>query len=99
MNLNAVGIDVFMRNSTVAILRPGGNVMANPFGVSHPSSSFLSLIHQIRDLNDETRIVMECTGRYDEPVACRLSQAGFLPVLLIHKLFVTFKVRKILSAE
>lgn len=77
MNLNAVGIDISMRNSTVAILRPGGNVMAKLFVVSYLSSRFLSLIHQIRALNGETRFVMECTGHYDESVACQLSQAGF----------------------
>ena len=28
-------------------------------------------------MEGETRIVMECTGRYYEPVARELSQAGF----------------------
>ena len=30
MNMNAVGIDVSKRKSTVAILRPGGKVVVNP---------------------------------------------------------------------
>ncbi|KMW19836.1 hypothetical protein HMPREF9470_02576 [[Clostridium] citroniae WAL-19142] len=31
MSMNAVGIDVSKRKSTVAILRPGGEVVASPF--------------------------------------------------------------------
>ena len=35
MNMNAVGIDVSKRKSTVAILRPGGKVVVKPFDVPH----------------------------------------------------------------
>ena len=37
MNMNAVGIDVSKRKSTVAILRPGGKVVVKPFDVPHLS--------------------------------------------------------------
>ena len=77
MNMNAVGIDVSKRKSTVAILRPGGKVVVKPFDVPHFSADFQSLENLIRKLDGETRIVMECTGRYYEPVARELSQAGF----------------------
>ena len=77
MIMNAVGIDVSKRKSTVAILRPGGEFVAKPFDVPHLSDDFHSLINRIRSLDGETRIVMECTGRYYEPVARQLSQAGF----------------------
>ena len=77
MSMNAVGIDVSKRKSTVAILRPGGEVVASPFDVPHLSGCFQPLIQHIRALNGQTRIVMECTGRYYEPVARQLSQAGF----------------------
>ena len=77
MNMNAVGIDVSKRKSTVAILRPGGEAVGKPFDVPHLSADFQSLIKRIRELDGETRIVMECTGRYYEPVARELSQAGF----------------------
>ena len=76
MNMNAVGIDVSKRKSTVAILRPGGKAVGKPFDVPHLSADFQSLIKRIRELDGETRIVMECTGRYYEPVARELSQAG-----------------------
>ena len=76
INMNAVGIDVSKRKSTVAILQPAGKTVVKPFDVPHLSADFQSLINQIRDLDGETRIVMECTGRYYEPVARKLSQAG-----------------------
>ncbi|KMW10101.1 hypothetical protein HMPREF9470_05614, partial [[Clostridium] citroniae WAL-19142] len=40
MSMNAVGIDVSKRKSTVAILRPGGEVVASPFDVPHLSGLF-----------------------------------------------------------
>lgn len=77
MNMNAVGIDVSKRKCTVAILRPGGKVVTKPFDVPYLSADFQSLIKLIRELDGETRIVMECTGHYYELVARELSQAGF----------------------
>lgn len=77
MNMNAVGIDVSKRKSTVAVLRPGGQVVVKPFDVPHLADDFRSLISMIRSLDGQTRIVMECTGHYYEPVARQLSQAGF----------------------
>ena len=76
MNMNAVGIDVSKRKSTVAILHPGGKVVVKPFDVPHLSTDFQALIKLIRALDGETRIVMECTGHYYEPVVRELSQAG-----------------------
>lgn len=77
MNLNAVGIDVSKRKSTISVLRPGGQVLMKPFDVSHRTSDFQTLADKLKALDGETRIVMECTGHYYEPVARELSQAGF----------------------
>lgn len=74
--MNAVGIDVSKRKSMVAILRPGGEVVAKPFEVPHLSSEVKSLIDFIKSLEDESRVVMECTGRYYEPLAYQLTHAG-----------------------
>ncbi len=76
MNMNAVGIDVSKRKSMVAILRPGGEVVAKPFEISHLSGDLHSLIDRIHSLDGEFRIVMECTGRYYEPIARELVAAG-----------------------
>jgi len=74
--MNAVGIDVSKSRSMVAVARPG-EVVARPFIVSHTQSSIHKLIDQLSSLDGETRIVMEHTGRYYEPKAQRLSNAGF----------------------
>lgn len=49
MNMNAVGIDVSKRKSTVAILRPGGKIVVKPFDVPHLSTDFQSLKELIRN--------------------------------------------------
>lgn len=74
--MNAVGIDVSKGRSMVAVARPG-EVVARPFIVSHTQSGIHELIDQLSSLDGETRIVMEHTGRYYEPMAQRLSDAGF----------------------
>ena len=76
MIMNAVGIDVSKRKSTIAVLRPGGKVLMKPFDISHQSADFQALVKKLKGLDGETRIVMECTGHYYEPVARELSQAG-----------------------
>lgn len=76
MIMNAVGIDVSKRKSTVSILRPGGEVVAKPFDVTHLSTDIQSLVGRIQSLEGESRIVMECTGRYYEPIARELASSG-----------------------
>ena len=73
---NAVGIDVSKGKSTVAVLQPGGTVVRKPFDVSHSSSGLKSLTEYIKTLDGETKAVMECTGRYHEPVLHALEEAG-----------------------
>ena len=74
--MNAVGIDVSKGRSMVSILRPGGEVVSRPFLVPHSDKDLKSLIKRIKSLEGESRIVMEHTGRYYEPVARELSKAG-----------------------
>ncbi|MCF1676302.1 IS110 family transposase [Tetragenococcus halophilus] len=75
MNRNAVSIDVAKGKSMVAILRPFGEVVSSPFEVHHTSDEIRSLIEQIQSVPGETRIVLEHTGRYHEPLVHELSQA------------------------
>ena len=74
--MNAVGIDVSKGKSTVAIFRPGDQVVLKPCNFRHTQSSINSLIGIIRGLDGETKVCMEHTGRYYEPVATWLSNAG-----------------------
>ena len=67
--MNAVGIDVSKGKSTVAVLRPFGEVVASPFDVIHTGSDLKSLTDFIKALQGETKVVMEATGNYYEPIA------------------------------
>ena len=64
--MNAAGIDVSSRKSTVSVLRPFGEVVRLPFDIVHSAEGFASLIRQLKSIEGETRIVMEHTGRYYE---------------------------------
>lgn len=74
--LNAVGIDVSKGKSAVAVLRPAGEIVRKPFEVKHTPKELSDLSSYIEKLDGETRIVMECTGHYHEPILKVLSDAG-----------------------
>ena len=74
--MNAVGIDVSKGKSTVAVIQPFGVVIAEPFDVFHTDSDLKELVRFIKSLSGETKVVMECTGTYYEPVANALHNAG-----------------------
>ncbi len=74
--MNAVGIDVSKGKSTVTIRRPGDVVLMPPCDIPHTQSAIDALIERIRSLDGETKVCMEHTGRYYEPVATWLSDAG-----------------------
>ena len=74
--LNAVGIDVSKGKSTVAVLQPADVVVRKPFNVSHTKKDLDQLVAFIKGLEGETRIVMESTGHYHEPILKTLSEAG-----------------------
>lgn len=67
--MNAVGIDVSKGKSMVSVLRPLGVTVAKSFEVSHTASDLGKLADFLKSLDGETRIIMEHTGRYYEPVA------------------------------
>lgn len=97
--MNAVGIDVSKGRSTVAILRPMGEVIQAPIDVMHDSISLECLAHQILALGEETRVVMEATGRYHEPIARELHEHGIFVSIVnpiaIHGYCVGGTVRKV----
>ncbi len=74
--MNAVGIDVSNGKSMVAILRPLGVTVGKPFEVRHNASDLHDLAQRLQELDGETKVVMECTGRYYEPVAKALHEMG-----------------------
>lgn len=74
--MNAVGIDVSKGKSTVTIRRPADVVVMPPRDFPHTQSGINALVGQIMGLDGETKVCMEHTGRYYEPVASWLSDAG-----------------------
>ena len=74
--MNAVGIDVSKAKSTVTIRRPGNVVLMPPCDIPHTQSAINLLIEKIQCLDGETKVCMEHTGRYYEPIATWLSDAG-----------------------
>lgn len=86
--MNAVGIDVSKGKSTVAVLRPFGEVAVSPFDVIHNDSDLKQLAELIKALPGESKVVMEYTGTYFEPIAQFLHNNGiFVSVvnaLLVH---------------
>ncbi len=96
--MNAVGIDVSKGKSMVVIVQPFGVVVAEPFEVSHNGQELKELAERLKLLPGETKVVMEYTGAYYEPIANALHNEGIF-VSVINPLLIddygTNRVRKI----
>ncbi len=96
--MNAVGIDVSKGKSTVAVIQPFGVVIAEPFDVHHTGSELKKLADFIKSLSGETKVVMEYTGTYYEPIANALHNEGIF-VSAVNPLLIddysTNRVRKV----
>jgi len=62
----------------IAVMRPFGEVVASPFEVSHTVSELKNLAKFLKSLNVETRVIMEYTGKYFQPIARYLHDPGIL---------------------
>jgi len=80
--MNAVGIDVAKGKSMVAALRPLGEVAIPPREIIHNTTALKRLGTHILALGADTRVVMEATGRYHEPVAQMLCEMGIFVTVL-----------------
>jgi transposase len=96
--ITAVGINVSKGKSTVAVRRPGGEVVLMPFQVTHDAAGLSGLVKTLRDVGGDIRVVMEHTGMYWRPIALALKEAGFfvsvVNAMLIHN-FSDNSLRKI----
>lgn len=96
--MNAVGIDVSKGKSTVAVIQPFGVVVAEPFDVFHTNRDLKELVKFIKSLSGETKVVMEYTGIYYEPIANALHNADIF-VSVVNPLLIddydTNRVRKV----
>lgn len=87
--MNAVGIDVSKGKSTVTVLKPFGEVVASPFDVVHNDSDLHQLVELIKGLPGESKVVMEYTGTYFEPIAQFLHNNGIFVSVVNVLLFMT----------
>ena len=85
--MNAVGIDVSKGKSMVAALRPMGEVALLPQEFLHTEVGLEQMACAIIALGEDTRVVMEATGRYHEPVAAALYEYGIY-VCVLNPLFI-----------
>ena len=96
--MNAVGIDVSKVKSMIAIMRPFGEVVVTPYEVPHTEADLKKLATFLKELPGETRVVMEYTGKYHQPIAKVLCDEGiFVSVvnaLLVYK-YGNHSIRKV----
>ena len=86
--MNAVGIDVSKGKSMVAAaLRPMGEVALLPQVFLHTGVGLEQMAYAILALGEDTRVVMEATVRYYEPVAAALHEYGIY-VCVLNPLFI-----------
>ena len=60
--ITTVVIDVSKSNSTIAIRRPGGEIVRKLFEVKHDQPGLQHLVQILREVGGEIRIVMEHRG-------------------------------------
>lgn len=98
--MNAVGIDVSKGKSTVAVLRPFGEIVVSPFDVSHCPKELSELVTLLKTLDGDTKVVMEYTGNYYLPIALFLRNNGLFvsvvnPILVKDYSTKSLTVRKV----
>lgn len=72
--MNAVEIDISKGKSMVAAMRPMGEVAFLPREFLHTEVCLEQMAYAIIPLEEDTRVIMEATGRYHEPVAAVLHE-------------------------
>lgn len=72
----SVGIDVSKEKSTICAMRPFGEIIAEPFEISHTDTELAELSKMLTRLDSDVKVVMEATGIYHLPVAIYLKKQG-----------------------
>ena len=88
--MNAIGIDVSKGKSTVAVVRMYGEIVKKPFDVYHTKKGLEELVDIIKSLEGESKVVLESTGRYSDPVVKALCEAGIFVCVVNAKLIHDF---------
>ena len=96
---NAVGIDVSKNESVVTILRPYGEVVVSPFKLHHTSTELMQLVKTIKELDGDTKVVLESTGKYHLPILSFLSENGVSVTPVNPKLIKNFNNNSLRSVK
>ena len=80
--MNAVGIDISKGKSMVVALRPMGEVAFLLWEFLHTEVGLEQMAYTIIALGEDTRVIMESTGCYHEPVAAALHEYGIYVCVL-----------------
>ena len=86
----AVGIDVSKGKSVVAAMRPFGEVAVPPREFLHTSEGLSALTQSLHLIEGNTRVILEATGRYHEPIVMALRKAGLFVSAVNPKLIKDF---------
>ena len=70
----SVCIDISKEKSMVCILKPYGELIAEPYEIKHTDSDLKLLVETILEFKEETKVVMEATGAYHFPVLSYLKE-------------------------
>ena len=74
--MTGIGIDVSKGKSTVAFVNSYGEVLCKPFEIPHDMPAITSLANRIKEIDEETIILMEYTGHYHRPIVKGLMGCG-----------------------
>lgn len=72
----SVGIDISKNESTVCIMKPGGEILKAPYKIVHSVEEMISLIDLINSYDEEVRVILEDTGHYHLPIVKILVENG-----------------------
>ena len=86
----AVGIDVSKGKSVVTAMRPFGEVVVAPHEFSHTNADLSAMTKSLSLIDGSTRVILEATGRYHEPVVVALREAGIFVSIVNPKLIKDF---------
>ena len=95
----AVGIDVSKGKSTISIITLNGEVIEEPFEITHDQEGFNILLSKIKNYRkDEIKFVMEATGHYHLPLLNSLIENDYFVCVenaLIIKKYCDIDLRKV----
>ena len=95
----AVGIDISKGKSTISIITLNGEVIEDPFEITHDQEGFNILLSKIKNYRkDEIKFVMEATGHYHLPLLNSLIENDYFVCVenaLVIKKYCDIDLRKV----